>query len=70
MSRLATLARQVLGLFVDDGSLAVAILVWVAVAGFLLGPSGVPEMWRSSLFFVGLALLLLENPRRSARRSC
>ena len=31
MSMLATIAKELLGLFVDDGSLALAILAWVAV---------------------------------------
>jgi hypothetical protein len=59
---------ELLGLFVDDVSLVVAILVWLAtvfaaarfhlLAADLLGP----------LLFVGLALIFIENTLRRARK--
>lgn len=60
--------HEVYGLFVEDGSLAVLILIWTATAIFVFphipGISG----WRGPTLFAGLALMLLENVRRSARK--
>jgi hypothetical protein len=59
---------EVYGLFVEDGTLALLILVWVAIAVLVFPrlPGGVE--WGAPLLFVGLAALLLENVRRSARK--
>lgn len=64
MKVLMTTLQEVYGLFVEDGSLAVGVLVWVAVAAFLLR-FGTGEA-RAILLFVGIAALLLENVWRSA----
>jgi len=55
-----------LGLFVDDGSLAVALIAWVLAAAFLL-PRILPAEWTGLVLFVGVALILIENVARSAR---
>ncbi|HZL33764.1 MAG TPA: hypothetical protein VFC78_00555 [Tepidisphaeraceae bacterium] len=59
--------REVYGLFVEDGSYTAALLVWLVIAAFvfpvLLGPA-----WRAPVWFAGLALILLENVARSARK--
>ena len=70
MGRLASIARHVLGLFVDDGHLALGMLVWVAATGLLAVPAGLPPIWRGPVLFGGLALLLAwaclrAVPRRS-----
>lgn len=64
---LATGVREVWGLFVDDGSLAVAILVWV-------GGTWLAELWLGKsggvvgvLLFGGLAVILVESVVRFAR---
>lgn len=64
MKAVITALQEVYGLFVEDGSLAVAVLVWVAVAAFLLR-FGSGEA-RAFLLFLGIAGLLLENVWRSA----
>ena len=63
-----SIGREILGLFVDDGSFAVVIVVWLvlAVAGL---PLVVPEgRWSGPILFVGLALVLVESVLRYARR--
>ena len=41
MRWIGTIAREVFGLFVDDGSFAIAILVWLLLAGLCLPWLGV-----------------------------
>lgn len=66
---LAGALREVWGLFVEDGSFTVAILVCVALALFALPRLPVPGSWRGVLLFVLLAAALLENVHRTARRN-
>ncbi len=53
-----TITRHLLGLFVDDGGFAFAILVWLAAVAVLSFWFGAPPFWRGPLLFAGLALLL------------
>ncbi len=67
MSRLFGLLREAYGLVVDDATLAVAILAWIAVV-WLLDRGGVlAPVWGGIVLFVGLALILIENAVRRAR---
>lgn len=65
-------AREVYGLFVDDGSFAVALLVWVAccVIGLPLLLVSMPEagQWGGPMLFAGLAAVLTASALRTARR--
>ena len=58
---------ELLGLFVDDGSLAAAILVLVGVVALLRRAGVVGGPLAGGLLFGGLVVILLENVRRSAR---
>jgi hypothetical protein len=55
-------------LFVEDASLTLAILVWFAIAAFALPALGLRDARGGAVLFVLLALVLLENVRRSAER--
>ena len=67
MKVILTTLQEIYGLFVEDGSYAAAILIWVAAAAFLLPRLPGGTAWRGPLLFVGLVLLMLENVIRSAR---
>lgn len=67
MKLLQTIWAELFGLFVDDGSYAVAILVWVVIVSVVLPRAPALAGWRSPLIFVGLAAILLENVFRSVR---
>ncbi len=69
MNALKTAWEEFIGLFIDDGSLAVGIIVWVAVAGFLFPRLPRSEQWGAPLLFVGLALILVESILRRARKT-
>jgi hypothetical protein len=54
-------------LFVDDGSFALAILLWVGITVFIL-PRVLADNWKGPALFGGLAAILVENVCRSAKR--
>jgi hypothetical protein len=67
MRWMRSVAREVWGLFVEDGSFAVGILVWLAVVLLGVRRSGWGLHWGGVALFVGLALVLIENVLRYAR---
>jgi O-antigen ligase len=67
MRWLRSITREILGLFVDDGSFALAILVWLSLllmVARLVGHTG----WLGLALFGGLAIILVESVLRFARR--
>jgi hypothetical protein len=66
MRTLAKIVQEFVGLFVDDGTLAATIVVWIAFYGLLLRllPIG---SWQGPILFFGLAGILVENAIRGAR---
>jgi hypothetical protein len=68
MHILTTTFKELVSLFVDDGTLAATIVVWIAFHGLLLRllPT---RSWQGPILFIGLAVILIENARRSARTS-
>jgi hypothetical protein len=68
MGALKTIMRELVGLFVDDGSLAAGAVVWAAVCGWGLPMLGVGGEARAALLVLGLAALLLENAVRASGR--
>ncbi|HUN49083.1 MAG TPA: hypothetical protein VMU85_21290 [Stellaceae bacterium] len=67
MGVLRTLARELVALFVDDGSLAASALLWVAACALALR-LGLPAGWVGAALAAGLAAILLENALRAASR--
>lgn len=68
MKWLQTIVRELLGLFIDDGSFASAILVWVATVAFLLPRLPVAPGRHAPLLAVGLLAILAESVLRRSRR--
>ena len=58
---------ELIGLFVDDGSFAAAVLVWLAICGGTLYVFDIPPVVEGVLLAAGFALLLAENVARTAR---
>ena len=69
MRWLKSIAREVLGLFVEEGSFAAAILVWVVMAKILLPRLAASAHWTGPALFAGLALILIESVVRFARKA-
>ena len=68
MNTLKTMLREMFGLFVDDGSLAIAVLAWLALLRLLLPQLPVPAVWRGVILVAGLLGSLLESALRRARQ--
>jgi hypothetical protein len=68
MRWLKSIAREVFGLFVDDGSFAIAILLWAALAVVVLRRTAPFALWTGPALFSGLALILIESVLRFARK--
>jgi hypothetical protein len=69
MTTVIEILRNVLGLFLDDEFLAIAVLVVVAVTSFLiLGLGAEPSLAGSFLLF-GNVLVLIRSVVRTARQS-
>ncbi|HZO86713.1 MAG TPA: hypothetical protein VFB38_00135 [Chthonomonadaceae bacterium] len=66
MKAIWTVLQEVYGLFVEDGSLAVILLLWIGVLAFVIPrwPGG--AAWHAPLLFLGVIVVLLENIWRSA----
>ncbi len=67
MRWISVISREVFGLFVDDGSFAAAILVWLVLVGLGLPRLGIAVAWQGPILFAGLALLLVASATRCAK---
>jgi hypothetical protein len=68
MKWLKTIVDEAIGLFVDDGAFAIAIVVCVALVGALtLWVTGL-RAYCGPLLFAGLAAILVESTLRRARK--
>lgn len=67
MNTFLAILRELLGLFVDDGSLALALVAWCATAGFIL-PRVPFSGWDGVVLAVGCIAILLGNVTMAARR--
>jgi hypothetical protein len=68
MNAISATLRELWGLFVDDGTLAFALVIWCAGAGVIfpyMSPSG---EWSATLFFLGCLVILLADVAMTARR--
>ena len=68
MRWIQSVAREVWGLFVEDGSLAAAIVVWLGIVLLIVHRAAWGMRWGGVVLFAGLALVLIENVLRYARR--
>ena len=68
MRWLKMIVAEVFGLFVDDGSFALAILVWLRVVWVAVSRLRMPSVWDGVVLFAGLAAILAASAWRGARR--
>ena len=67
MTMLKEIIAEVIGMFMGDARLTLAILAIVAGAAALIKLAGVDPLGAGSLLLVGCLGLLIENVHRSAR---
>lgn len=69
METLRAILDEVIGLFVDDGSLALALIVWCALVGLVaLSGSGVMMALTGAALLAGCVAILLVNVVTAARK--
>ena len=68
MSWLRIIVQEVIGLFIDDGSFALAIVGWIGLIGLLSWQVSLARAWCGGALFVGLAVILAESAQRRARK--
>ena len=68
MTAFITAVREIWGLFVDDGALALGLLIWCAVAGFLLPRLSLPAGADATVLFLGCLLILVASVAVASRR--
>lgn len=69
MGTLRAILAEIAGLFVDDGSLALALVVWCAAIGVVVvAAPGLPVAITAALLLGGCIAILLANVVRAARR--
>jgi hypothetical protein len=67
MRLLKGLLAEIIALFVDNGSLVVAVIAWVLAGAVCLWAHWVDPASDAVLLAAGIAVLLVENVVRSAR---
>jgi hypothetical protein len=68
INRSISMARKVFGLFVDEGSLALSILVWIFVLQVAAPIASIAQTWAAPVLFLGWAVILTENLLRASRQ--
>jgi hypothetical protein len=69
MRWMGSILREIFGLFVDDGKLATVVLAWIAIVALSLARIFGRGHWTGPVFFMGIALILIESVLRFANRS-
>lgn len=67
MAWIGTIGRELLGLFVDDGAFALAIIAWLLVM-WAASSFGLEGRWTGVVLFAGFAAILIESALRRARQ--
>jgi hypothetical protein len=67
MSRIRTIVREVYGLFVDDGSFAASILIWLGLIWVATPHLNLLAKWGGPILLAGLCLILIESAVRKAK---
>ncbi len=68
MGALKTILRELVALFIDDGSLAAGAVIWAAICGWGFPLLSIGLRADAALLALGLGALLLENTRRASGR--
>jgi hypothetical protein len=68
MRWMKTIVQELFGLFIDDGSFALAIVVWIGVLWVLAGRVLYSATWSGAVLFAGLGLILFASTIRRSRQ--
>jgi hypothetical protein len=65
MKGLIEFLRKLGRLFVDDGSMAIALFAWCVVAGLIFPAFAVQSLWSAPLFSAGCLIILFASVFRA-----
>lgn len=68
MGQIVKMLRELAGLFIEDGSLAAAIIAIVAIAVILARVAHAPSLVVGAVLLLGCLGVLIENVRRAGTR--
>ncbi len=69
MKTFFTIIKEFFGLFVDDGTLAMVIILWLLFVALILPHAEIPAQFDNFILLAGLILGLMENIWRAARNA-
>ncbi len=69
MKWMSSVLNELFSLFVDDGTFALAILVWLGFARWIVPRSFWLHTWSGSVLFGGCALILVESSARFSSKN-
>ena len=67
MTALRLAFNELVGLFIDDGNLAVFALILIAAVAALVKLAGLPPLWGGALLLFGCLAILAESVLRATR---
>ncbi|CDM58730.1 MULTISPECIES: hypothetical protein [Rhizobium] len=68
MNFLKLVLKETIGLFIDDGALALLTIALIALVGVLVTLEGIDGLLGACILFLGCLLILAESVARAARR--
>ncbi len=68
MTLIRTILTELWGLFIDDGSLVIAVILWVLADAIALRHRLIDPATAAILLSIGILVLLAETVLRSARK--
>ncbi|MBB3397375.1 MULTISPECIES: hypothetical protein [unclassified Rhizobium] len=68
MNILKIILKETVGLFIDDGALALFATLLIALTGGLVKYAGIDGLLGAAILFIGCLLILAESVARAARR--
>jgi hypothetical protein len=68
MSAVRAIIAEFIGLFIDDGALALAALVLIAAVGIAVKWAGLPALGGAVLLLIGCLAILAESLYRHTRK--
>lgn len=68
MRALQQILMEIWSLFVDDGSLALALLAWCAFCGLGLTRLPIAPEWDAAILFLGCVVVLIANVVRTGMK--
>lgn len=68
MNSVRKIFEELIGLFIEDSSLAIGTIIWAAFAYMVIPHLPVSQTLKGIIFFLGVISILIENIARTVRK--